>query len=76
MKMVKVEWSDIASAEDVWTFRRDGAIEPVLASSVGYLWKDFDSYIVLVQSIHENQVGRQLAIPKGVISSMYDLSHE
>ena len=74
MDIVTIEWLDPAFAGPGWmdkeTFEqwiKDGIIP---SYSVGYLAVDGDVFIVLVQSVGENQVADAIKITKSAIISM------
>lgn len=82
MKLVQVDWLDHSSfSEAIW---RDGEeyteLAPAVCRSVGWLFKDTDTHIILVHNIHdggedfEDKYVGDMCIIKGGIIKMRDLT--
>ena len=72
MKLVRVEWWDAASTAE-WAFKED-LLEPVDVTTVGYLARDDEAYIVICASLTDGaQLGDCIAIPKGIILKQEDV---
>jgi len=72
-RLVEIEWDDAATSQLGWeSITRYQQEEVARARSVGYLIRDDDRQVVIVQSQIANQTGvmREIAIPKGMVIRM------
>jgi len=79
MKLVRVTWDDAEDPTgDIWV--EDADLDRFIAErscsvvSVGFLARESDRYILLVADHGEDYYGRVTKIPRGMITSIDELS--
>lgn len=73
MRKVKVVWEDIYSTGGGWSTSLDlDDHRPIVAEQLGYLYKETDHYIVIVDSFLTDgeTFGTATAIPRGCIKEI------
>jgi hypothetical protein len=76
-EIVEVEWGDAHHAPG-WLNPADeeAALKPLPTRSVGYLFKENDEVIVLVETQNDGQLGGPHTIPKGMITKITPLKRD
>lgn len=74
-QLVYVEWTDIVATDTGWRSREDLDSwiegEEGLVHQTGFIYKETDTYIVLVDSYFDDTtIGAAIRIPKGVIKKI------
>lgn len=78
MKVVHVQWRDPGFAQSGWMFKSEFETwvkkDMKRSDSVGLLAYETETYIVLVQSVGEDQVADALKISRVVIESIKEIA--
>jgi hypothetical protein len=68
MRLVEVVWEDACEVDDTaWVFTDEPVYSPRLVMQVGYVVSDNDCGLILTSAYTENQQGRRMQIPRGMI---------
>lgn len=66
--LVELVWDD-AQADPSWTDPKDMLPQPALVTTVGFLVKESDAYVVIASTYEDTDVVATMQIPKGMIVS-------
>lgn len=76
MNVVEIKWIDSVRDATDWSFPEEIEEKDSLISSVGYLWKEDENSIIIIQSFGHGDILFRLKIPKCSILQTKILTNE
>ena len=72
-RKLEIVWHDSTGTDAIWDSKHEKSLKPIKIHTIGYFWKETETYITVIQSVSKHQIARRFTIPKGCIKKITEL---